>query len=61
MFCDAKTIGVVKMCFRPPTATKPKKCPECGAMNPATAKNCIKCKAGLDSAEAQKTSAVSDK
>ncbi len=35
------------MCFRPPTAGKPTKCPQCGAINPATAKTCIKCKADL--------------
>lgn len=35
------------MCFRPPTAGKPVKCPQCGAINPGVAKNCIKCKADL--------------
>lgn len=35
------------MCFRPPTAGKPVKCPECGSINPATAKTCLKCKADL--------------
>lgn len=35
------------MCFRPPTAGKPMKCPGCGAVNPATAKTCIKCKIEL--------------
>lgn len=39
------------MCFRPPVVNKAVKCPECGATNPATAKNCIKCKASLDSKE----------
>lgn len=35
------------MCFRPPTAGKPVKCPSCGAVNPSVAKACIKCKADL--------------
>ncbi|WP_434509864.1 hypothetical protein [Desulfitobacterium sp. AusDCA] len=35
------------MCFRPPAAQKPIKCPACGATNPAIVKNCIKCKADL--------------
>lgn len=36
------------MCFRPPTAgKKPVKCPQCGAVNPGTGKNCLKCKAEL--------------
>lgn len=35
------------MCFRPPTAQKPLKCPACGAVNPPIAKECIKCKAKL--------------
>ena len=35
------------MCFRPPTAGKPINCPECGSVNPATAKTCLKCKAEL--------------
>lgn len=35
------------MCFRPPQAQKPTKCPQCGAMNPPTKKNCGKCQADL--------------
>jgi ribosomal protein L40E len=35
------------MCFRPPTAGKPIKCPQCGSVNPSMAKNCIKCKTDL--------------
>ncbi len=35
------------MCFRPPTAQKPIKCSECGAMNPPNTKECRKCKADL--------------
>lgn len=31
------------MCFRPPTANKPVKCPECGSFNPPTLKKCRKC------------------
>ncbi|CDX00564.1 hypothetical protein DesLBE_2816 [Desulfitobacterium sp. LBE] len=35
------------MCFRPPSAQKPVKCPQCGALNPPISKKCIKCKAEL--------------
>ncbi len=35
------------MCFRPPTATRTVKCPECGALNQAIKKNCTKCQADL--------------
>lgn len=35
------------MCFRPPTAGKAVKCPECGAMNPPMGVKCVKCKADL--------------
>lgn len=35
------------MCFRPPTVSKPKKCPNCGMPNPAIAKVCFKCKTEL--------------
>ena len=35
------------MCFRPPTVRKPKKCPKCGILNPATIKTCNKCGAEL--------------
>lgn len=31
------------MCFRPPQATAPKKCPECGARNPGVNKTCRQC------------------
>ncbi|SHN51895.1 hypothetical protein [Desulfitobacterium chlororespirans] len=36
------------MCFRPPSAQKPVKCPQCGALNPAISKKCIKCKTELE-------------
>ncbi|WP_373657610.1 hypothetical protein [Sporomusa acidovorans] len=39
------------MCFRPPTATKPIKCPACGALNQPTKKNCTKCQADLTAAK----------
>ncbi len=35
------------MCFRPPNAAKPIKCPNCGAMNPPTNAKCRKCEADL--------------
>ena len=35
------------MCFRPPKLSKPKKCPNCGMLNPVIAKVCIKCKTEL--------------
>ena len=35
------------MCFRPPSAEAGKKCPECGANNPAVAKACSSCGAEL--------------
>ncbi|MBP1763720.1 MAG: putative glyoxalase [Firmicutes bacterium] len=35
------------MCFRPPTATRTVKCPDCGALNQAVKKNCTKCQADL--------------
>jgi hypothetical protein len=31
------------MCFRPPTANKPVKCPACGSFNPPISKVCKKC------------------
>lgn len=31
------------MCYRPPTAAKPKACPSCGALNPPFAKKCDNC------------------
>ena len=37
------------MCFRPPSAAKPKKCPSCGSMNPPTRTTCLKCNADLGS------------
>ncbi len=40
------------MCFRPPSAGKAVKCPQCSALNPAIAKNCIKCKTDLTEAKA---------
>lgn len=40
------------MCFRPTSVAKPpKKCPECGQMNPGVAKVCIKCKTSLENLE----------
>jgi ribosomal protein L40E len=39
--------GGKTMCFRPPAAGKPKKCPQCGTLNPPVAKECKKCKALL--------------
>jgi len=39
------------MCFRPPTAAKALTCPQCGALNPASMKTCIKCKADLTQQE----------
>jgi len=39
------------MCFRPPSAGKPIKCPSCGALNPNIATKCIKCKADLSEAK----------
>lgn len=35
------------MCFRPPAAQKPVKCPACGALNPGMVTKCVKCKADL--------------
>jgi len=35
------------MCFRPPSAVKPLKCPSCGTLNPNIAESCVKCKADL--------------
>lgn len=35
------------MCFRPPAAQKPIKCPACGTVNPPTNKTCKKCQAEL--------------
>ena len=35
------------MCFRPPSASKAVKCPQCGALNPSVAKTCAKCNADL--------------
>lgn len=42
------------MCFRPPSVSKPKKCPSCGTVNPGNLKECRNCKHPLDSGE-QKT------
>ncbi|UWG96652.1 sigma 54-interacting transcriptional regulator [Dehalobacter sp. DCM] len=39
------------MCFRPTTPTKIKVCPNCGAANPRTRLNCIKCDAQLKAEE----------
>ena len=41
------------MCYRPATAAKANKCPNCGALNPPIAKTCIKCKVSLTEAEAE--------
>lgn len=35
------------MCFRPPNAAKPIKCPSCGSLNPPTNAKCRKCEAEL--------------
>ena len=35
------------MCFRPPSVRKPKKCTNCGTLNPAAIKVCNKCGAPL--------------
>ncbi len=42
------------MCFRPPSAQKPVKCPQCGALNPAISKKCVKCKAELEQENLEK-------
>jgi ribosomal protein L40E len=42
------------MCFRPPTVGKPKKCPECGSVNPAIVKQCRKCGVDLPEPETEK-------
>jgi ribosomal protein L40E len=42
------------MCFRPPSASKPKKCPNCDALNPPIAKNCVKCKSALTEEKKEK-------
>ncbi|CEP66578.1 Zinc-ribbon domain [Moorella glycerini] len=36
------------MCFRPPIAARPIKCPKCGAINPVVAKVCSKCQTPLE-------------
>jgi len=41
------------MCFRPTSAGKPVKCPNCGTLNIATAKTCMRCKADLSPAKEQ--------
>lgn len=43
------------MCFRPPTPSKPIKCPDCGALNPTVAKKCVKCKADLSPAKEEQS------
>ncbi len=43
------------MCFRPPTANKPVKCPACGSFNPASLKACKRC--GFDGTEGSGDSA----
>jgi len=50
-FYSQKEMEVDIMCFRPPSAGKPIKCPSCGALNPSIAKNCVKCKADLSAAK----------
>lgn len=40
------------MCFRPPYAGKPVKCPKCGKMNPPKNTECIQCKAELPKKDA---------
>lgn len=39
------------MCFRPPNAQKPIKCPACGTFNPPINKVCKKCGAELKTAD----------
>ncbi|WP_019850049.1 zinc finger protein [Desulfitobacterium sp. PCE1] len=41
------------MCFRPPYAGKPVKCPSCGKMNPPKNTHCIQCKTELKADEEQ--------
>lgn len=36
------------MCFRPPSASKPKICPECGIKNLPIRTTCLKCNADLN-------------
>lgn len=42
------------MCFRPPSAVKPVKCPSCGTMNPSTSTVCRKCKEKLQTTDNDK-------
>lgn len=39
------------MCYRPPHAGKPKKCPQCGKMNPPKATHCVGCNTELKAEE----------
>jgi predicted RNA-binding Zn-ribbon protein involved in translation (DUF1610 family) len=39
------------MCFRPPQVQKPKRCPNCNAMQPGIAKVCKKCGTELPSSD----------
>lgn len=42
------------MCFRPPTVSKPIKCPNCETLNPPKYKVCKKCKQPLSAEENKK-------
>ena len=39
------------MCFRPPSVSKPKRCPDCNSLNPGTLTVCRKCGAALPEPE----------
>lgn len=45
------------MCFRPPSAGKMLKCPNCGAPCPPMAKKCTKCKTDLTGVKAEEVKA----
>lgn len=49
------------MCFRPPTAQKPVRCPQCGALNPPINKQCNKCKAKLEDSDTNNSGNNSNK
>ncbi len=49
------------MCFRPPSAGKAIKCPDCGTLNPNMAKNCIKCKVDLTKVKEEMNNTANNK